>query len=320
MTDQLISGFPVRLLAIDDLPACLALAQDREWSPEEHKWRLLFEVGDVYGLDDPEGGLAATVVATRFGQEITAIGMMLVAKRCERRGLGSALLRYALDRSGTASAWLTATAYGRPMYERLGFRAIGECATYVGEPTGLSRDGSRPAEPTGLSRDGSRPAEPTSLAQDASRPAESTGRSRGMSRPAEPTDLPAILALDAEVFGAPRDALLTRLQTFSERFRVVDGPDGGLAGFAGAWRNLYETVLGPVVAQDAATARGLLADLAREAEGPVRVDIDTIQPELIAWAKEHGLSCTFSTTIMEYGAPLPTDRSRLFGPVMLALG
>ncbi|WP_433417864.1 hypothetical protein ACQP1V_01020 [Microtetraspora malaysiensis] len=55
-----------------------------------------------------------------------------------------------------------------------------------------------------------------------------------MSRPAEPTDLPAILALDAEVFGAPRGTLLTRLQTVSARFRVVDGPDGGLAGFAAA--------------------------------------------------------------------------------------
>ncbi|MGI5493241.1 GNAT family N-acetyltransferase [Microtetraspora malaysiensis] len=281
MTDQLISGFPVRLLDIDDLPACLALAHDREWAPEERKWRLLFEVGDVYGLDDPDGGLAATVVSTRFGQEITAIGMMLVAKRRERRGLGSALLRYALDRSGTASAWLTATAYGRPMYERMGFRAIGECAAYAGEPTGLSRD---------------------------------------VSRPAEPTDLPAILALDAEVFGAPRGALLTRLQTVSERFRVVDGPDGGLAGFAAAWRSLGETMLGPVVAQDAATARGLLSDLAREVEGPVRVDIDTSRPELIAWTKEHGLSRAFSTTIMEYGAPLPTDRSRLFSPVMLAVG
>ncbi|WP_067185519.1 GNAT family N-acetyltransferase [Microtetraspora niveoalba] len=281
MTDQLISGFPVRLLDVTDLPACLRLAEDREWSPEERKWRLLFEVGDVYGVDDPDGGLAAAVVCTRFGQEISAIGMMLVAKRRERRGLGGALLRYALDRAGTATAWLTATAYGRPMYERLGFRAIGECATHVGEATGLTR---------------------------------------GTSRPATPSDLSAILALDAEVFGAPRGELLTRLQAFSERFRVVDGPDGGLSGFAGAWRNLGETVLGPAIAQDADTALGLLSDLASEVEGPVRIDIDTSRSELLAWAKEHGLHHSFSTTIMEYGAPLPGDRSRLFTPVMVALG
>ncbi|GLX01344.1 GNAT family N-acetyltransferase [Microtetraspora sp. NBRC 16547] len=280
MTDQLIPGLAVRLLDVTDLPECLRLAEDREWAPEERKWRLLFEVGDVYGIDDPDGGLAGTVVSTRFGREVAAIGMMLVAKRHERRGLGSALMRYALDRSGTASAWLTATAYGRPMYERLGFRGIGQCATHVGQVTGLSR---------------------------------------GTSRPAEPSDLPAILALDAEVFGAPRVELLTRLQSFSERFRVVDGPSG-LAGFGGAWRNMTETVLGPMIAQDADVALELLSDLASEVEGPVRVDIDTSRPELLAWAERHGLTHSFSTTIMEYGEALPGDRTRLFTPVMVALG
>ncbi|MEV0974788.1 GNAT family N-acetyltransferase [Microtetraspora glauca] len=280
MTDQLIAGSAVRVLDVGDLPACLRLGEDREWSPEERKWRLLFEVGDVYGIDDPDGGLAATVVATRFGRKVTAIGMMLVAKRHERRGLGGGLLRYALDRSGTSSAWLTATAYGRPMYERLGFRPVGECATYTGQAVGLRR---------------------------------------GSSRPAAPSDLPAILALDAEVFGAPRVELLTRLRSFWEQFRVVDGP-GGLAGFGGAWRNVSDTVLGPVIAQDADIALELLSDLASDVEGPVRVDIDTGRPELVAWAMEHGLTHGFSTTIMEYGEELPGDRARLFTPVMVALG
>lgn len=32
---------PILPLTLDDLPDCLALAQDREWLPEDHKWRLI---------------------------------------------------------------------------------------------------------------------------------------------------------------------------------------------------------------------------------------------------------------------------------------
>ncbi len=59
------ADLPVRRLSAADLPACLDLAADRNWPREEHKWRLLFEVSEVYGLDDPAGGLAGTVVLTR---------------------------------------------------------------------------------------------------------------------------------------------------------------------------------------------------------------------------------------------------------------
>jgi hypothetical protein len=43
----------VRRLTLDDLPACLDLAADREWPREEHKWRLLFAVGEVLGIVEP---------------------------------------------------------------------------------------------------------------------------------------------------------------------------------------------------------------------------------------------------------------------------
>ena len=61
---------------------------------------------------------------TRYGSDLAAIGMMLVADRHGRKGLGGRLLRHALAQAGDAVVYLTATAYGRPLYERLGFRAI----------------------------------------------------------------------------------------------------------------------------------------------------------------------------------------------------
>ncbi|MCG5220641.1 GNAT family N-acetyltransferase [Streptosporangium sp. KLBMP 9127] len=270
---------PVRRLDTGDLAACLRLAVEREWRPEEHKWRLLFEIGDVYGIDDPDGGLAGTVICTPYGDEVAAISMMLVAKRFERRGLGGRLMSHAMERAGTATICLTATEYGRTLYERLGFRGISRCTTYSGQLRREPVDGSRPATAS---------------------------------------DLSEIFALDAEVFGAPRTELLTRLPDFAEEIWVADGADG-IAGYGAAWRNIDEAVIGPVIAQDTATALALISDLSAAVDGPVRLELDHRHPALIAWAADHGLVNRFSTVVMECGKPLPCDATRLFNPVMQAL-
>ncbi|XVQ10449.1 GNAT family N-acetyltransferase [Spirillospora sp. CA-255316] len=300
----MLNGAVVRRLRVDDdLAACAELAQDRDWPPEEHKWRLLFEIGRVYGVDDPAspGRLAGTVVSTPYGRDVSAISMVLVARRYERQGLGGRLMRHALDHRGTAGACLTATEYGRVLYERLGFHAVGTCVTYKGALSGLS---------------------------------EGSGSARVASRPFEDGDLADVLALDAETFGAPRDELLRRLPSFCEDFRVVrDG--GALLGFGGAWRNGGLLMVGPVIARDTTTALGLVealtsrpdadadvhADATADSDaGMVRLDVDQRHPELLEWAERNGMKVSFTTTVMEYGEPVGGDPSRLFVPVMQALG
>ena len=135
----------IRRLTLADLPACLALAADRDWQPEAHKWRLLLEGGEAFGIDDADGGLAGSVVLTRYGDALAAVGMMLVAARREGRGLGRRLMTHLLDRAGDATVFLTATPLGRPLYEKLGFRAIGAVTTHVGPFAG--RPGRRLAPP-----------------------------------------------------------------------------------------------------------------------------------------------------------------------------
>ena len=271
---------PIRRLDIADLPDCLRLAENRGWQAEEHKWRMLFAAGHGYGIDDPAGGLAGVVVCTRYGPKLAAIGMMLVAAQHERRGIGAHLMRHALTHAEAATVWLTATEFGRPLYEKLGFRAIDECAQYIGE-----LHGARP----------------------------------GRSRPVTTADLPGILAMDAEVFGADRAAVLHQLPAFGEAFRLVDGPDG-LVGFGAAWRNVDTTVLGPVIAPDVDVARALLTDLAAHVTGPVRLDLVHSRPSQLAWARAHGLRPASTTTVMIHGGELPGDRDRLFNPLMVAMG
>jgi GNAT superfamily N-acetyltransferase len=273
---------PIRRLTLADLPACLALAVSRNWGAEERKWRLLFDVGEVYGMQDESGELVATVVLTRYPPDSGVISMVLVAERLERRGLGTLLMRHVLDLADRGPIHLYATANGRPLYDRLGFVEIDGMTTRVG-----------------------------SLA--------SAGA--GSSRLAREADLPAILALDAAAFGADRSDLVVRLPAFAEQLRVIEHASV-VTGYAGVWRNMETLVVGPVIAADVADAKALIADLAVSEPGTrLRLDIDHRHAGLHAWLEEQGVPGVFDTKLMVYGAPgLPGDRDRLFLPVMQALG
>ncbi len=273
---------PVQPLTLDDLPGCLALAEDRAWRGEEHKWRLLFEVGTVYGAHDEAGDLAGAVVLTRYGDELAAIGMMLVAARYGGQGLGRRIMTHVLHEAGDATVFLNATESGRPLYEKLGFEPVGATHTYVG-------DLALPPRPV-------------------------------RSRPAEPGDLAAIRRLDARANGADRPRLVRFLPGFTEQLRVIER-EGRITGYAGGWRNVDRLVIGPVIADDADDAQALIADIAAAAGGPVRVDLDARHPGVIEWAAGHGLALRAVEPVMVPGGrPLPGDRSRWFASLMQATG
>lgn len=298
---------PVRRLRPDDLRHCVRLSVDRGWLPEKAKWSLLLEVSEVFGIDAPDGGdggdgtdggdgaLAGAVVLTRYGADLASVGMMLVAARYGRMGLGRALMEHLLAEAGDATVTLFATDLGKPLYDKLGFRAIRRSAAF----TGAFR--AEPAEP----------AEPA-----ADRPADN---SKMRTRPAAAADMASIIDVDKAAFGADRSRLLRRLPAFAGQLLVLE-TGRGVAGFAAAWQNHTSTVIGPVVAPDGAAARRLIGDLAAGIRGQVRLDLDPDRPELPAWAVRHGLQPAGLNAVMAYGdRPPPGDPARLFTPISIAL-
>jgi len=281
---------PVRRLGPDDLKRCIALSLDRGWSPEGSKWAMLLVASEVFGVDAPDGrGLAGVVVLTRWAADYAAVGMMLVAARYGRRGLGRALMEHALRTAGRhATVTLFATDMGRPLYEKLGFVAVRRNVSFVG----------RFRAPPGAGAD--------------------------EVRTASAADLRAILDLDLAAFGADRGHILARLPTLSDRIVVLDadgGPGRGIAGYAAAWSSTpASTVIGPLVAPDGETARRLVTALAAGTSTPVRLDLDPDRAELPGWAHAHGLEPAGRTLVMAHGKV--TERGipgRLFTPISVAL-
>ena len=274
----------VRRLNDADLSRCSELGVSRDWGAEQRKWGLLFEVGEVYGIEDEAGRLIATTVLTRYGQGFGAISMVLVAESHERQGYGGRIVRHVMDQATGATLVLHATPEGRPLYERLGFKSFGSVEAHVGA-------------------------------------FDPTGARTGQSQAASPDDLLQLARLDREVYGVHRTALLKRLPKFAERVRVLRDEEGLITGYGALWRSEGLLALGPILAPDVDGARDLITDLAEGVEEPLRLDVDVEKDDLSAWVCGHGLKPSYTCTHMVLGdGPVPMDHLRLHAPMMCALG
>ncbi len=282
------AALPIRRLTLRDLTACADLSENRGWQREEHKWGLLLTAGKAYGIDDPDGGLVAGCVVTEYGThdrpDLGAIGMVLVAERHARQGIGRRLMRHVLSLMGPTPLTLHATPNGRPLYEELGFKVTGRAEMVVGRFV---------PEDT-----------PSSVA----------------TRTATAEDLHGVLRLDEEVFGADRTPLITRLPAFADHLLVAE--DGGrIIGYTAAWPNMDTHVVGPLIARDTQTAKALVAAVAARTDRPLRTDVDVRHEELLAWLRQRGMASVFSNSVMTYGIPeLPGDWTRRFAPLTVAAG
>ncbi|WP_436737753.1 GNAT family N-acetyltransferase [Streptomyces sp. BBFR102] len=290
MSTPALPALPIRPLTLRDLPACMSLAYDRGWSPQEHTWRLLLAAGHGVGVDAPDGrGLLGACTLTDFGPHeapvFTAIGMVLIADRYAGRRFGRRLLEHVIHHSGSVPLTLYASAGVLPLYRRLGFASVGRAAAATGH---LTAAGAVPDLP-GLTLS-----------------------------PARARDLPRILHLDAEVFGTDRTPLITRLPAFADRFLVAE-EDGELTGFAARWPNTATDVVGPLVARDTHTAQALMTALAQGSPRPLRVDVDVRHTALLEWLDRHGMPVLATSELMTRSLPgLPGDWTRRFAPLTVA--
>ncbi|MEU9701291.1 GNAT family N-acetyltransferase [Streptomyces sp. NPDC047981] len=280
-----LDQLPIRILTPEDVTLCADLSEDRGWLREEHKWSLLLTAGTGYGIDDPDGkGLVAASVVTSYGPELAAIGMVLVAERYARQGVGRRMMHHVIASAGDTPLTLHATPNGQPLYEQLGFVQTGRAEMLRGRFT-------------------------------ATEPAPEV-----VTRAATAEDLQTILRLDNEVFGLDRTHMLTRLPAFADQLRVAE-EGGEITGFAAAWPNMDTHVIGPLIARDTATAQALVASLAAATDRPLRTDIDVRHEALVSWLKANGLAPIAFNAVMVRSLPdLPGDWNRRFAPLTVAAG
>jgi len=137
------------------------------------------------------------------------------------------------------------------------------------------------------------------------------------------TDVPMALveADDATVFPAPRPAFLRAwIDTPGHVGRALLR-DGRLAGWGVIRPCRTGRKVGPLVADDRASAEAVLAALLASAGGgDIFVDVPAINHDAVALAQGLGLSPVFETARMYTGAIPPLQINRVFGVTTFELG
>lgn len=218
-----VHAVPPREMLVADLRAAHALSQAEQWPHRLNDWGAAAALGE--GLVVERGGqLAGTGMRWRWGGEHATVGLVIVHKDCRGQGLGKQLMQQLLAPLGQRSVLLHAAAAGLPLYQKLGFRALGEISQHQGEVLACPGVELPPGMQLGS---------------------------------AIPADLEALVALDARGAGMPRRAAMEQLLKLGEAVVLRQGDQP--VGFAVRRPFGRGLVVGPVAAGSLAEAKALIA-------------------------------------------------------------
>ena len=243
--------FALDTLTAADTHACWQLSQALRWPHREADWQQFISWAKAHGAAlavRADGQLIGCGLAWQWGHEQGSIGMVIVDNAWQRRGIGKRLFKGLLQALDGRDVMLQATAQGRPLYESLGFAAIGQARQFHGhwQPPVEAAPTVSPATD-----------ERTRLLQQ--------------------QDLPALLAYDQRERGLARPALLQALlaqMDADERCAVSVDEQGHLCGYGILRRFGRGWVVGPLLADGADRAVALVKRLTQERTGDfVRIDL-----------------------------------------------
>ncbi len=263
-----------------DLPAAHALSQAVRWPHRPEDWHFALRLGTGFVAEE-DGAVAGTALCWHQGAHHGSLGLIIVSPAHQGKGIGRRLMHLVLGQLGDRCTVLNATTAGQPLYESLGFRAIGT----IHQHQGLFAAPAAPAGP---------------------RP-----------RQASAADIPAIVALANRGTGMARDELLKHLIGVADG--AVLEQDGAVTGFSLIRPFGRGHVIGPVVAADAECAKALIATWSDAYAGAfVRLDV-TGSSGLGEWLAQAGLAeVDTAVTMVRHGEPARDDTVRQFAIVSQA--
>ncbi|WP_183704917.1 GNAT family N-acetyltransferase [Rhizobium sp. BK049] len=243
----------------EHLAGALALSRQAGWPHRLADWETALAMSTgVVVLDNEQ--VVGTTLTTRFGGCAT-INMVIVAEAMRGRGLGRRLMEAGLDGARGVPCRLVATQEGLPLYEKVGFRQVGDILQCQG------------------------------ICAAVEAPMDVEWMQSG--------DLPEIAALDNVAFGADRSKLISYIKDIG-RFAVIRR-DGHVVGFSATRSFGRGEVIGPVVAKNAEDARKLiLFQIAARNDKFLRIDTPK-DLGLSQWLAECGLVHVGGATAMQRG-------------------
>jgi len=274
-----------RRMTEDDIEAAHKLSLAVRWPHRLDDWRFVQRLGAGYVAEDSTG-LVGTVMCWSHGPEFASVGMVIVAAEWQGKGVGRNLMALVMAELGKRTVLLHATEAGKPLYQKLGFEAVGQIHQHQGT---VFKSPLMPLQP------GER------------------------IRPLGSRDGPRLAALAARAAGMPRATVLAAMQEVAEGV-VIDRYDE-VIGCAMLRRFGHGYAIGPVIAPDIDRAKALISHWTGTYGGAfIRIDV-TGASGLSPWLTELGLVQVDSVLAMARGeAPQPDPGVRMFAIINQALG
>ncbi|AMH43740.1 MULTISPECIES: GNAT family N-acetyltransferase [Burkholderiaceae] len=258
----------------EDIAAAHALTVELKWPHRAEDWQFVAQAGAGFVAIEA-GEVVGTALYWTYGDDRASLGMVIVSPARQGLGIGRKLMESVLEALEGRVTFLHATLAGQPLYEKLGFRAVGTLDQHQGtafQPPLMALPSGERLRPLGTN--------------DTARLIDLASRACGLDRT---QTLPALLA-NADGIGLDRDGELIGFSLFRRFGR----------GFA----------IGPVVApgSDPVRAKALISHWLSLNEG-VFIRIDTpAECGLTEWLDGLGLPRVDSVMKMVLNAPAATGR------------
>ena len=268
-----------------------------DWAAAEG-WNPGLDDLGAFRAADPDGLLlgfvdgqpVASISAVRYGDRYGFLGFYIVVPEARGNGYGLAIWKAAMERFGDRVVGLDGVVAQQENYRKSGFTLAGRNVRFTG-----------PA------------------------PAPSPAPAEVEVRAIEPADLPAILAYDRAFFPDDRRAFVT--EWVSPRAGVARAchlavKDGACSGYGVVRACRSGHKIGPLFADDPATAEALFSSLAGTVTpgAEISLDVPEANREAVALAERYGLAPSFETARM-YAGPAPIlPIARTFGITTFELG
>ncbi|MHA6962529.1 GNAT family N-acetyltransferase [Zobellella denitrificans] len=282
---NLESEITYRRMLESDLPAAHQLSQAVRWPHRLEDWQFVYHLGSGF-VAERDGEVIGTALCWSHGNHYASLGMIIVSPKAQGKGIGRVLMESILGEIGERNTLLFATPAGQPLYERLGFKAIGQVHQHQGtvvQPELVAPPAGERIRPLGIN------------------------------------DRTKLFELAASGVGMPRATVLNELLQVAEG--VVIDSYGELTGFALMRRFGHGYAIGPVVAPDAERAKALISYwVGARVDSFVRIDVHD-SSQLSPWLNDLGLVQVDTVVAMVKGeAPKSAHGLQQFAIINQALG
>jgi hypothetical protein len=278
-----MTGFRVRTMTAEEVALAVDWAAAEGWNPGLGD-AACFAVADPAGflLGELDGAPAATISVVNYDERFAFLGFYIVRSDLRGRGLGWNTWQAGMAHAGRRTVGLDGVVAQQANYRKSGFTLAYNNIRYGGTVPGLATpDATVPLSTIPFDR----------IAQD-----------------------------DATVFPAERAAFLRAWLEAPGHVGRALIRDSKLAAWGVVRPCRTGRKIGPLVADDRASAESVFAALVGPTGGEIYLDVPQPNAEASALATAHGLAPVFETARMYSGPIRPVALRRVFGVTTFELG